>query len=36
MIEFVLEPLGYAFMVRGLVAAVMVGIVCWCVGWSRL
>lgn len=32
MIEFVLEPLGYAFMVRGLVAAVMVGIVCAVVG----
>jgi len=32
MIEFVLEPLQYAFMVRGLVASVMVGIVCAVVG----
>ncbi len=32
MIEFILEPLQYAFMVRGLVAAVMVGIVCAVVG----
>ncbi|MFN2233504.1 MAG: metal ABC transporter permease [Anaerolineales bacterium] len=32
MIDFILEPLGYAFMVRGLVAAVMVGIVCAVVG----
>ncbi|MFP4344575.1 MAG: metal ABC transporter permease [Anaerolineales bacterium] len=29
---WVLEPLGYAFMVRGLIAAVMVGIVCATVG----
>ena len=32
MIEFILEPLQYAFMVRGLIAAVMVGIVCAVVG----
>ena len=32
MIDFILEPLQYAFMVRGLVAAVMVGIVCAVVG----
>ncbi len=32
MIDFLLEPLGYAFMVRGLVAAVMVGIVCAVMG----
>jgi ABC-type Mn2+/Zn2+ transport system permease subunit len=32
MIDFLLEPLQYAFMVRGLVAAVMVGIVCAVVG----
>jgi len=32
MIEFVLEPLQYAFMVRGLIAAVMVGIVCAVMG----
>ncbi len=32
MINFILEPLQYAFMVRGLVAAVMVGIVCAVVG----
>ena len=32
MITFLLEPLQYAFMVRGLVAAVMVGIVCAIVG----
>jgi ABC-type Mn2+/Zn2+ transport system permease subunit len=32
MINFVLEPLQYAFMVRGLIAAVMVGIVCAVVG----
>jgi manganese/iron transport system permease protein len=32
MTEFILEPLQYAFMVRGLVAAVMVGIVCAVVG----
>lgn len=32
MIEFVLEPLQYAFMVRGLTAAVMVGVVCAVVG----
>jgi manganese/iron transport system permease protein len=32
MITFLLEPLQYAFMVRGLVAAVMVGIVCAVVG----
>ncbi len=32
MIDFILEPLQYAFIVRGLVAAVMVGIVCAVVG----
>lgn len=32
MIDFLIEPLQYAFMVRGLVAAVMVGIVCAVVG----
>ena len=32
MIDFLLEPLQYAFMVRGLVASVMVGIVCAVVG----
>ena len=32
MIELLLEPLQYAFMVRGLVAAVLVGIVCAVVG----
>lgn len=32
MIEFILEPLQYAFMVRGLLAAIMVGIVCAVVG----
>ena len=32
MVNLILEPLGYAFMVRGLVAAVMVGIVCAVVG----
>ncbi len=32
MLNLILEPLGYAFMVRGLVAAVMVGIVCAVVG----
>jgi manganese/iron transport system permease protein len=32
MIDFVLEPLQYAFMVRGLIAAVMVGVVCAVVG----
>jgi manganese/iron transport system permease protein len=32
MIDLLLEPLQYAFMVRGLVAAVMVGIVCAVVG----
>ena len=32
MIDFILEPLQYAFMVRGLFAAVMVGIVCAVVG----
>jgi ABC-type Mn2+/Zn2+ transport system permease subunit len=32
MIDFLLEPLQYAFMVRGLIAAVMVGIVCAVVG----
>ncbi len=32
MIDFLLEPLQYAFMVRGLLAAVMVGIVCAVVG----
>jgi len=32
MIDFILEPLQYAFMVRGLIAAVMVGIVCAVVG----
>ena len=30
--NLILEPLGYAFMVRGLVAAVMGGIVCAVVG----
>jgi manganese/iron transport system permease protein len=29
---WLLEPLGYAFMVRGLIAAVMVGVVCATVG----
>lgn len=32
MIDFLIEPLQYAFMVRGLIAAVMVGIVCAVVG----
>ncbi|HBX70990.1 MAG TPA: manganese ABC transporter permease, partial [Chloroflexi bacterium] len=32
MINFLLEPLQYAFMVRGLIAAVLVGIVCAVVG----
>lgn len=32
MIDFLLEPLQYAFMVRGLIAAVLVGIVCAVVG----
>jgi manganese/iron transport system permease protein len=32
MIEFVLDPLQYAFMVRGLVAAVTVGVVCAVLG----
>jgi len=32
MIEFLFEPLGYAFMVRGLIASIMVGIVCAVVG----
>ena len=32
MIDFILEPLQYAFMARGLIAAIMVGIVCAVVG----
>jgi len=32
LIEFLLEPLQYAFMVRGLIAALLVGIVCAVVG----
>lgn len=32
MIDFLLEPLQYAFMVRGLIASVMVGIVCAVMG----
>ncbi len=32
MIEFIVEPLQYAFMVRGMIAAVLVGIVCAVVG----
>ena len=32
MIEFILEPLQYSFMVRGMIAAVLVGIVCAVVG----
>jgi manganese/iron transport system permease protein len=32
MIDFILEPLQYGFMVRGLTAAVMVGVVCAIVG----
>jgi manganese/iron transport system permease protein len=32
MIDFFLEPLQYAFMVRGLIAAAMVGIVCAVIG----
>jgi ABC-type Mn2+/Zn2+ transport system permease subunit len=32
MIDFILEPLGYAFMVRGLIASIMVGIVCAVIG----
>lgn len=32
MVEFITSPLQYAFMVRGLIAAVMVGIVCAVVG----
>jgi len=32
MIDFILEPLQYAFMVRGLIASVMVGTVCAVVG----
>ncbi len=32
MLEYILEPLNYAFMVRGLIATTMVGIVCAVVG----
>ncbi|MBN2499856.1 MAG: metal ABC transporter permease, partial [Anaerolineales bacterium] len=32
MMDFLLEPLGYAFMLRGLVAVVMVGVVSALVG----
>ncbi len=32
MIDFLLEPLQYAFMVRGMVAAILVGVVCAVVG----
>lgn len=32
MIDMLIEPLSYAFMVRGMIAAVMVGIVCAVVG----
>ena len=32
MLDFILEPLQYAFMVRGLVAAILVGIVCAVMG----
>lgn len=32
MVEWLLEPLGYAFMQRGLLAAVVVGVVCALVG----
>ncbi|RPI32862.1 MAG: metal ABC transporter permease [Chloroflexota bacterium] len=32
MTEFILEPLQYAFMIRGLLAALMVGVVCATVG----
>ncbi len=32
MLEFILEPLQYAFMLRGLTAAVLVGLVCAVVG----
>jgi ABC-type Mn2+/Zn2+ transport system permease subunit len=32
MIEFILEPLQYAFMVRGLLASVMVGVTCAVIG----
>ena len=32
MIDFLIEPLQYAFMIRGLMAAIMVGIVCAVVG----
>jgi manganese/iron transport system permease protein len=32
MIEFILEPLHYAFMVRGMLASILVGIVCAVVG----
>ena len=32
LISFLIEPLGYAFMIRGLAAAVLVGIVCAIVG----
>jgi manganese/iron transport system permease protein len=32
MIDFILEPLQYAFMVRGVLAAILVGIVCAVVG----
>ncbi len=32
MLQFLLEPLTYAFMQRGMAAAIMVGIVCALVG----
>ena len=32
MIDFILEPLNYAFMVRGFIASILVGIVCAIVG----
>jgi manganese/iron transport system permease protein len=31
-INFLLEPLSYAFMVRGMIAAVLVGVICAVVG----
>src|SRR4030042_5850835 len=32
LLDFIIQPLGYAFMVRGLIAALLTGIVCATVG----
>jgi hypothetical protein len=39
LLNFLIDPLSYPFMIRGLIAVIIVGVVCaivCCVGWPSL